>query len=129
MPNMETPKNIDGLVNWKAETEATLANIELQISESAHDAAIVLVDLAESTALKHKHAVEHWLSYIYRFLQLVRDFVAKSDGTLVKRMGDGALVSFGTTEAAENFLDSLSRSPEAGAFPHRAAAEFGKVYY
>ena len=82
---------------------------------------------------RRHHAAERadveWLARIYGFIQHVDKHVQKASGTLVKRMGDGLLISFSDVQAAELFLHNLKDDPDSASYPYKASADFGNVFY
>jgi class 3 adenylate cyclase len=126
---METEKNIDRLALRHSEKSSELLAIKNHILNSSAPAAIVFVDLADSASLKHKKEEDAWLSSIYEFIRVTSDLVRNANGTLVKRLGDGMLITFQTVAAAELFIDAANIDVKLHKHAFKIAADFGNVYY
>ena len=79
-------KHIDDLVVRRERSEAELKEIGNQIRTSARTAAVVFIDLKDSTALKESTDAEIGLASIYCFLQTLDQKVRHFGGTLVDRI-------------------------------------------
>lgn len=126
---MEDKKNIDELVIRRAQKQSELAAIHHEIHESQREATIIIVDLVGSTALKQKAEDVDWLGLVYGFIQHIGTIVQKAGGTLVKRMGDGLLLSFTDVQSGETFLDDLEKNPTTANYHFKTAADCGNVFY
>src|ERR1039458_20137 len=126
---MKEKKNIDDLVIRKGQKETELAEIHGAMRESQRQAAIVIVDFVGSTALKQKADDVDWLGLIYEFIRHIDRLVQKAGGILVKRMGDGLLLSFADVQSAEAFLDDLEKDLASANYPYKSSADFGNVFY
>jgi class 3 adenylate cyclase len=126
---MEDKRNIDELVIRRAQKRSELAAIHNEIHESQREATIIIVDLVGSTALKQKAEDADWLGLVYGFIQHIGTIAQKAGGTLVKRMGDGLLLSFTNVQTGEAFLDDLARDPATADYHFKTAADCGSVFY
>src|ERR1035441_10251537 len=117
---MEDKKNIDELVIRGIQKRSELAAIHHEIHDSQREATIIIVDLVGSTALKQKAEDADWLGLIYEFIQHIGSIAQKAGGALVKRMGDGLLLSFASVQTGEAFLDVLEKDPATANYPFRS---------
>jgi len=126
---MNETRRVEQLLHQQGKKRAELAEIERQMRESKSAAAIVFVDLQDSTEMKEKQADQEWLSFTYRFIEAVGEHIRAAGGVLVKRIGDGLMASFDQVAQAETLLDLLEASPALSTYSFRTAADFGEVYF
>jgi class 3 adenylate cyclase len=123
-------KSIDHLVVQRIEKEAELAALGHQIQESASKAAVMFVDLCDSTKLKAEVSPENWLGYVYSFIQAVGNHSKAVNGTVVKRIGDELMLVFGSVKQAEDFIARLKADSQFnGKYRYKIAADFGNAYH
>lgn len=122
-------KSIDDLVAEYVAAHADLQKLGAEIEASAHQAAVVFVDLAGSTSLKTSTKPQEWLAYVQEFFSRVARCANDVGGTVVKRIGDEVLLTFDGVEATETFFDCIERSDLDTHYPFKAACDFGTVYY
>jgi class 3 adenylate cyclase len=122
-------KNTDALAVRHVEKKCELLEIRQAILKSSKQVAVVFIDLVGSTNLKQKSDDETWLISIYEFIGLIAGLARETRGTLVERLGDGALITFEDVLSATTFIDAVARDSKMGVFPCKIAADFGKVYY
>jgi len=126
---MADKKHIDDLVARREIREAELKEIGNEIRKSARTAAVVFIDLSDSTALKESTEPEIWLGNVYRFIRSVENCVRQFDGAVVKRIGDEVLATFESVLQCEQFLDALQKDEVLRNYRFKAAADYGEVFF
>jgi class 3 adenylate cyclase len=121
-------ERIDTLVSRYLSTEDDLAVLGKKIETSGQAVAIVFVDLAGSTELKHEVTVPRWLGYVVRFLQIMATSASQHGGTLVKRIGDEVMITFASPDAAEAFISATTTDSQLAHFAFKVAADWGTCY-
>lgn len=126
---MAEKKSIDDLVTARRRKKSELAELGAEITASARPIAVCFVDLADSTALKHDRDPEEWLGYVFDFVQMVDHVAVAAGGTVVKRIGDELMITFGGVADAESFIDSAATNELLGQFKFKIAVDFGDAYH
>jgi len=118
----------------RASVQEALADLEAAEKgedREALEATIAFVDLASFTSLAQVHGDEVAAEILDRFDELVRELLEEHGGTLVKQIGDAAMVVFTEPGQAVRFAVGLdataSREPNFPAL--RAGIHCGSVLY
>lgn len=117
------------------ETEELIKKQQDIIKESSVDVIVAFVDMVGSTALKTKYSdcPEKWISVIENFYKEITDITKANNGSIVKFIGDEALVVFEGKEkemSAYSFLlqvKNYTKSPEEYK-KLKISIDCGKVY-
>ena len=112
---MDDVKNTNALAVRHVEKKCELLEIRQAILKSSKQVAVVFIDLVGSTNLKQKSDDETWLISIYEFIGLIAGLARETRGTLVERLGDGALITFEDVLSATTFIDAVARDSKMGA--------------
>ncbi len=121
-------EQVTALVSRYLETEDELAGLGKRIEASGHDLAVVFIDLAGSTELKHRTTVPRWLGYVFRFLELTAKLASDYSGVVVKRIGDELMVTFGDVENADAFIAAAAADTGLSHHAFKIAADFGTAF-
>jgi len=65
------------------------------------DGAIMFIEMSESTSIKEKETEINWTSTFGWFFTTIRNHIHDSHGTIVKYLGDGAMVFYDTEYVAQ----------------------------
>lgn len=110
--------------------KAELAALGQGIKGSAKTEAVLFVDLADSTAIKRSLAPEEWLDFIFGFIETIGEYAKKTNGRVVKAIGDEVMLSFALVNHAERFIDELMKDRDLnGKYRYKIAADYGEVYH
>lgn len=108
--------------------EETLAESDIIRSEQAPQRTIVFVDLSGYTRLTEESGDQRAAEHGTRLVDIAQDSAARSDGQIVKSLGDGAMLRFADPAAAVlAALDIVDGAREAGLPPARAGIATGAV--
>jgi class 3 adenylate cyclase len=111
------------------QTDKQLGEIAEKIQASKIEAAILFIDLCDSTQLKTMNNEEYWLTYIYTFIDFIENMCISSEGEVVKQIGDEILLTFDETSSCENFIDKLANSTEFNSkYSYKIAVDYGLIY-
>ena len=103
--------------------------IAQKIQESKLEAAILFIDLCDSTQLKTMTNDEDWFAYIYTFIEFIEDKCVSSEGEVVKQIGDEILLTFAKTSSCENFIEQLANSSDFNSkYAYKIAIDYGLIY-
>lgn len=126
---MSDSKSVDELVKKRQQHLNSLSEVAVEIRRSARKAAILFVDLSDSTAMKEGTDAEVWLAYVFDFIRRVEEIAKQFGGTVVKRIGDELLLTFESTVRSDDFIDALVKDNTLTAYQFKVAADFGDVFF
>lgn len=126
---MADSKSIDELVKQRQQHLASLRGVADEIKRSARQAAIVFVDLSDSTAMKEGVEPDVWLAYVFDFIKHVESIAGQFGGTVVKRIGDELLLTFDSAVRSDDFIEAISTDEKLATYQFKAAADFGEVFF
>lgn len=87
--------SIEDLAGWARVERPDLARLTTE-----GNIVIAFSDIEGSTALNERLGDRAWVALLGRHDRLIRRFVARHDGHIVKSQGDGFMIAFGRAEAA-----------------------------
>lgn len=118
---------LDTLVSQYVASQQGVRELGEAIRRQGRPVAVAFVDLAGSSEMKHTAEPAAWLGYVQSFFEEVLQYVGT--GTLVKRIGDEALLTFPDPRSCEEFLARVHLSDLAQNFPCRIAVDHGDCYH
>lgn len=122
-------KHIDELIARRESQETELRRIGDEIQKSGRKAAVVFIDLSDSTALKESRKPEVWLAFVYRFIRSIERLVRQGEGIVVKRIGDEVLATFESVSQCEKFVSALQKDEVLRDYDFKTAMDYGEVFF
>jgi class 3 adenylate cyclase len=122
--------NIDKMLEEIIGKENDISRLKETIKDSAKDVVIMFVDISGSTSLKETMELKDWLLYIYKFINIISDHAMKTNGIVIKRIGDEVMLSFERAEDTERFIDSIYTDLNLlNHFQFKIGIDYGTAYY
>jgi len=121
------------VVNQDIRQFLDLASKQKEISRALHEKktekVVLFIDLSGSTEIKGMLRDEEWLVYIYNFILLVDAICKKSNGEIVKQIGDELLITFPNASDCEKFVDAVVLDTALSEkYEFKISIDFGEVY-
>ena len=91
-------------------------------------AVLMFTDIEDSTVLAHAMGDEQWSALIGDHDRVIRTEAESAGGTVVKTLGDGALIRFGSARAALRCAARLQVEFETRPFEVRIGVHAGELY-
>ena len=138
---MSTQKEpLDWLENIQSrakELRSEEEEVKKQIRNGFVDVAVIFMDVVGSTAFKQDYqpTPEVWILRVRQFSELLAEAVSKSNGRVVKYIGDEVMAVYENIFDAQNLVARIQeiekKLAEATGFETRikVSADYGKVYY
>jgi hypothetical protein len=79
--------------------------------------------------MKQGREPEEWLGFVFEFIQRVDQLARVADGTVVKRTGDGLMVTFKDVQASERFVGSLITETVLQTYRYKITLDYGSAYH
>jgi class 3 adenylate cyclase len=138
MPIQKEPLDwLENIQSRAKQLRAEESEVKKQIRDGFVDCAIVFMDVVGSTAFKQNYlsTPEVWILRVRQFSELLAEAVSRSNGSVVKYIGDEVMAVFNNVYDAQNLVGRIheieENLAEATGFETRikVSADYGKAYF
>ena len=126
---MSDRHQLDQIIVERPLSQAELGRLGDEIAASARPTVVVFIDLTDSTLMKYDQPVGEWIGFVYEFIKRC-DFLARQlGGTVVKHIGDEAMITFSDVHDSEAFLLCMLSDETLRRYRYKAAVDYGDAFY